>query len=344
MRMRLSSLVLPWAALALLGACTQAPGAADGPAAEDAAGSADGPAADLSAPDLSASPGADLLSPPPDLRDPPDLRVVDAGGRTTLRIVASNLTSGNAQSYDPGHGLRILQGLKPDIALMQEFNYGNNSAAAIRAMVDANFGATFAYYRQPSGSIPNGVISRFPILASGVWDDPNTSDRELVWARIDVPGPKDLWAVSVHLLTASSSVRNTQANTLVGLVKMNVPAGDYLVIGGDFNTDTAGEPCLTTLGQVVVTDLAMAPQPVDGSGKAGTNASRAKPYDWVLADPDLNPLRVPVRIGAQSFPSGLVFDSRVYTPLADVMPVQQGDSGAANMQHMAVVKDFTLPN
>jgi hypothetical protein len=37
-----------------------------------------------------------------------------------------------------------------------------------------------------------------------------------------------------------------------------------------------------------------------------------------------------------------VFDSRVYTPLADVSPVLMTDSAAVNMQHMGVVKDVLL--
>ena len=261
-----------------------------------------------------------------------------------LRIVASNLSSGASQSYDPGHGLRILQGLKPDIVLMQEFNYGDNQAATLRTMVTMNFGASFAYYREPMGSIPNGVISRYPIMASGSWDSAtdNSGTREFAWTRIDVPGPKDLWAISVHLLTDDAR-RPNQATELVNLIKANVPTGDYLVLGGDFNTDSATEATMQTLGMVLVTDLMKAPQPADQAGKSGTNASRAKPYDWVVADSDLNPLRVPVRIGAMTFPNGLVFDTRVYNPLADVAPAQQGDSAATNMQHMAVVKDFVIP-
>src|ERR1039457_6849019 len=47
---------------------------------------------------------------------------------------------------------------------------------------------------------------------------------------------------------------------------------------------------------------------------------------------------------SNTFPNGLVFDSRVYTPLSDVPPVQFSDSGSLNgMQHMAVVKDFAVP-
>jgi hypothetical protein len=63
----------------------------------------------------------------------------------------------------------------------------------------------------------------------------------------------------------------------------------------------------------------------------------------VLANAGLDALRAPVVIGAGSFAAGLVFDSRVYTPLADVAPVVVGDSGAGGMQHMAVVRDFAFP-
>ena len=67
------------------------------------------------------------------------------------------------------------------------------------------------------------------------------TNRDFAWARIDMPGPKDLWVVSVHLLTSSSGVRNTEATNLVNFIKANVPAGDYLAIGGDFNTDSRTE-------------------------------------------------------------------------------------------------------
>lgn len=129
-----------------------------------------------------------------------------------LRIVAANLTSGNGQDYDPGHGARILRGLQPDIVLIQEFNYLNNTASDFRAWVDDTFGADFSYMREPSpGQIPNGVISRYPILASGKWEDANVSNRDFAWARIDIPGDRDLWVISVHLLTTSSSNRNAEA-------------------------------------------------------------------------------------------------------------------------------------
>jgi endonuclease/exonuclease/phosphatase family metal-dependent hydrolase len=263
-------------------------------------------------------------------------------GGTRLRLVAGNITSGNQQSYDPGEGTRIFKGLHPDIAMVQELNYlPGNTPTEVRAWVDAAFGADFTFFREPvqSGGIPNGVVSRYPIKAAGIWEDPISPNREFVWTRIDIPGPKDLWAISVHLLTDDVK-RPNQASALRDLINANVPAADYLAIGGDFNADTRTEAAVTTLGAVVST---AAPYPVDQAGVGETNAGRNKPYDWVMMDRDLRALQTPVVIGGNRFPAGLVFDSRVYTPLADVAPAMMTDSGAVNMQHMAVVVDVLLP-
>ena len=100
------------------------------------------------------------------------------------------------------------------------------------------------------------------------------------------------------------------------------------------------EACITTLSEVFV---AAEPWPDDGAGNENTNGPRSKAYDWLLADTDLTTLAVPVRVGARTFPAGLVFDSRVYQPLADVAPIQFGDSDALNMQHMPIVRDFAFP-
>jgi endonuclease/exonuclease/phosphatase family metal-dependent hydrolase len=274
---------------------------------------------------------------PPEPPEPPEPPPPGDGGR--LRVVAANLTSGNDQSYDPGHGIRILQGLRPDVALVSEMNFRSNSEGDIRAFVDEAFGAEFQFSRQDGVSIPCGVVSRFPILASGVVDDPTLTDRDIAFARIDVPGERDLWAFSLHLSGSSSSNRSAAASALVDFIEAEVPAADLLVVGGDFNTDSRGETGVDTLGQVVATD---GPFPVDQGGDEDTNEPRNKPYDWVLADPDLDALEIPTRIGEQEFADGLVFDSRVFQPLSDVAPVEAGDSGSPNMQHMAVVRDFEV--
>jgi endonuclease/exonuclease/phosphatase family metal-dependent hydrolase len=259
---------------------------------------------------------------------------------TRLRVMAGNLTSGTAQSYDPGHGIHIFKGAHPDVALVQELNYGSNSTTDIRAFVDAAFGTEYSYYREGGAQIPNAIVSRYPILESGEWDDTSVSNRDFAWARIDIPGPVDLWAVSVHLLTSNASIRNTEAQKLVSYIKGKVPAGDYLVIGGDFNTGSRSEACISTLAQVTV---AQSPYPVDHKGNGNTNASRSSPYDWVLADGDLHKLETSVVIGGSTYANGLVVDTRVYTPLAELSPAVSGDSGAAYMQHMGVVRDFMVP-
>ncbi len=261
-----------------------------------------------------------------------------AGDVFRVRAMAANLTSGNLQSYDPGHGARILQGADPDIVMLQEFNYGSNSAADISGFVSQTFDGGFSYLRG-AGQIPNGVISRWPIVDRGEWADPQVGNRAFTWARIDIPGPNDLWVVSVHLLTANASTRNSEAVALVSRFAANVPSDDYLLLGGDFNTDNRGESAFTTFSsRFVVTG----PYPADQKGNGGTNSSRSKPYDNVLASPCLDRLQGAVRVGASVYPSGLVIDTTVYTPLTELAPAQFGDSNASNMQHMGVVRDFFI--
>lgn len=260
---------------------------------------------------------------------------------TPLRLMAANLTSGRFQSYDPGHGTRIFQGLQPDVVMIQEFNFADNSPAAIQGWVQGTFGPEYQYYREAGAQIPNGIVSRYPILQAGEWDDASVSNRDFAWARIDIPGDRDLWVVSVHLLTSSASVRDTEARQLRDYVLQQVPDADYLVIGGDFNTASRSEAALATLASLVETG---APFPVDQNGDGDTNAGRTRPYDWVVVDRGLLQYQIDTIIESQAFPAGLVFDSRVYNPLDEVAPVLRDDSGAENMQHMAVVKDFQVPD
>ena len=262
-----------------------------------------------------------------------------------IRTMAANITSGNEQSYE-GPGTRIFQGLQPDIVMIQEFQVSNNTSTQIlRSWVDTTFGENFSFFCENNSGIPNGVISRWPILQAGSWDDGplGVGDRGFAWARIDIPGEKNLWVISVHLKASSGSDnptrRDSQAQTLVSLIQANVPAEDYLLIGGDCNTYSYSEACLATLSSVV--DVS-APRPVDQSNDPDTNANRNSPYDWVMAEPELDALEVPVAIGSLSFSSGLVFDSRVFSDLSLVSPVQSGDSGATGMQHMAVVRSFRV--
>jgi endonuclease/exonuclease/phosphatase family metal-dependent hydrolase len=259
-----------------------------------------------------------------------------------VRVMAANL-NGNVQSWQP-YALRILQGLKPDVAAVQEFNYNNNTAADFRSMVDTAFGTNFSYYREPytaNGNIPNGIISRYPIVASGSWADSQQSqpNRGFAWARIDIPGTNDLYVVSVHLLTRDAPTRASEANSLKALIQSNFPSNAWVIVAGDFNTDSRSEAALTNFK----TFLSDNPIPADAEsgGDADTNNGRSKPYDYVLPSFALANYLTPSVLASHSFSRGLVFDSRVYSPLGDVAPIQAADSGLG--QHMAVLKDFKIP-
>ena len=161
---------------------------------------------------------------------------------TVIRVMAANLSSGTAQSYEAA-GIRIFQGLKPDIVAIQEFNYGDKSASAIRSFVDTTFGTSYSYFRE-SGSgytIPNGIVSRYPIRASGSWVDVDAgvNDRGFAWGQIDLPGTNDLFVVSVHLKASSGSDnparRYAQATNLWKLITANFPPNAWVIVGGDCN-------------------------------------------------------------------------------------------------------------
>lgn len=332
-------------------------GSADASVETDA-GALDAGTEDAGTPADAGSPDAGLIDAgPPDAGTPdagrPDAGAPDAGPRDAgfdaglwpdggirVRVIAANLTSGNLQTYDPGHGQRILQALGGDIVAIQELNVGDNSDASIGSFVEETFTPGFFFHRG-SGRIPNGIISRFPIVDAGEWNDTRTTDREFTWAVIDAPGPIDVWVVSLHLLSTSAANRNQQAIELLQYVNANVPPNTHLVLAGDLNTDGRAEAVVATLSASVVT---AGPWPTDGTlpdgGNGHTSTNRSRPYDWVLVSPSLHALGVPLVLEGQYFPSGLVFDTRVFTPLP--FPAIVDDSIGPNMQHMAVVRDFVM--
>ena len=263
----------------------------------------------------------------------------------SIRVVAANLTSDNKQSYSPdngnhsnpeGAGARILKALKPDIVMIQEFN----TSVPARQWINKTLGKDFVFMAEKGMQIPNGIISRFPIVESGSWDDPVLNNREFAWAHLRLPEKRDLWVVSVHLHSKGEDSRATQTAALAKFIAKNVPKDAMLLIGGDFNSRTTREPCLKELASVVV--IPEHP-PADQHGEISTNAPRNRPYDWVLASQLLDKAAIPVKLADAEFPNGLVFDSRVFEPLDKVAPVQKSDSGVPNMQHMAVVRDFKIP-
>ncbi len=274
------------------------------------------------------------------------------GDSIKIRIVAGNITSGNKQSYDPGHGIRIFQALKPDIALVQEMNYKNNSDSDYKNFAQQIVGTNCYAIDDADYQIPNGVVSKYPITSHGYWKDPKINNRALMWAVVDIPGDTDIFAVSVHLHTKPTTDQTTAAKVIVdeiAKVKEKNPGKYYYVVGGDFNGPTAvssdgfGKNNTFYVG---------GPHPVDENGDEETNANGSNQYDFVLADYPLHEFQVPVvyysnedSTKTKCYENGLVFDTRVYSQsVLDeyFSPAETGDSGASQMQHMAVVKDFLI--
>jgi len=70
---------------------------------------------------------------------------------------------------------------------------------------------------------------------------------------------------------------------------------------------------------------------------AGRALQAARRYSAIAADAP-HALHMP----SHTFTNGLVVDTRVYTPTNDLLPAVATNSGAFQMQHMAVVRDFTV--
>lgn len=258
-----------------------------------------------------------------------------------IRIMAANTTSGVYQAYeDPG--IRIFQGLKPDIVLIQEFNY---QSGTIRQLIDLAFGPEYYYYVEPGGEqIPNGIVSRWPIKASGEWNDTvGPSNRDFAWATIDVPGDIDLHVISVHLKSGESSIQEAEANLIKANVQANFSDSEYIVVGGDLNTTTRTSSAVTVFKSFLDADDHT---PVDRNGNANTNAPRSSDYDWVMPNGTLDRYHTILYVGGadRAYPEGIVFDSAVFPNVqSEVFPVQNGDSHVSGMQHMAVMKAYDIP-
>lgn len=266
--------------------------------------------------------------------------------------MASNLSSGSLQRYETP-GLNILKGLKADIVAMQEFNvsnsFGVNTTPALSNMVATTFGTNFVYFRETGYSIPNGIISRYPMLTNGSWVDSDTgvNDRGFVWAKIGLPDTNILYVVSVHLKAGNDSSpppsdasrRTAQAAEIKARIGTNFPANAWVIVAGDMNIYDESEGAVATFA----TFLSDSPVPADQNGDSDTNAGRNERYDRLLMSFSMTNMLVPVVMPSRTYTNGLVFDSRVYTNLTDVPPVAMGDSGVSGMQHMAVIRDFRIP-
>lgn len=255
-----------------------------------------------------------------------------------ITIMSANLVTGaDSKYYDPG--TRIMRGLKPDIVGIQEWNITNVS---FRNFVDVNFGTNFSYYIEPQATnyfpIPNGIISRWPIKASGEWADPVVSTRDFAWATIDIPGDRDLHVVCIHLYASGTDAdRAEEAGYVTNYIATaGWPSNDYVVVCGDLNLNTRTDPAMLVLTNIVSDSR----KPADQNGDTDSNSNRTKPFDYVLPGPSLNSNHTTVVVSGSNFVNGIVFDSRLWTnPPA---PILTNDSAAVNADHMAIMKAFSL--
>ena len=287
----------------------------------------------------------------PPQTDPPQPPQTDH--TQTIRFMSANITSGNQQTYDDGKGIHIFKAFKPDIVVIQEFNYTSGATALTKEAFGDNF-----YHYKGTGRIPNGIISRWPILSHGTWDSNITSDREWEWAIIDIPGDRDLLAVSVHL---HGKDHNKEFQPLLNQITAKQKEGNYYVIlGGDFNTDKrdSAVSSLCSKNSILTCSSKSGMYPVDQNENGMTSGERDDYYDYVIFDKTLDTYEIPITIGSHTYSHGHVIDSRVYSDLGelgDIPPVQAGDSWLCetsphcdgnretrtNMQHMAVIRDVT---
>ena len=251
----------------------------------------------------------------------------------SITIASANLSDNTSQSYeDPG--IRILQALQPDVLAIQEFNY---RAGTSQDLVRQIFGPAYSFSREKGGvRLPNGIVSRYPIVAFGQWEDPYVQNRKFAWATIGIPGPKPLHVVSVHLVQNRAERRVPEARHLLQLIRKQFPEDDYVVLCGDFNVTTRGSEALAELTKWFVDSH----RPADQKGNENTNAGRNRPYDFVLPNAALAPFHVPTVLNGEKFPDGLVFDSRLWNP--PPAPAEWEDT-ARDMQHLPVMKTFRIP-
>ncbi|MDP8235227.1 MAG: hypothetical protein P9M08_02480 [Candidatus Erginobacter occultus] len=274
-----------------------------------------------------------------------------------LKIATQNVSK--IGTFAGNQSIRIFQGLAPDIVLIQEWGL---SEGTYRGYVDQAFGADFSVVAglanpYDSWCQNNGVISRWSFQSTGYWADPN-GGGDFVWAQIDLPGETDLLAVSVHLKAdaGEESVRLQQAQGIKTYIEDYIAGQSftgYVVVGGDLNAEQQYEWCMQTFATFL---KPWTYRPQDRLGNEETNQSRTKPYDWILPNQLLDDHQSTLIIGAESYgyQDGIVFDSHVFSrsapgptpgpadPLWNLPPVLYGDSWSTVMDHMAVMKSFSV--
>lgn len=246
--------------------------------------------------------------------------------------------------------VRIIKGLQPDVACLQEWYVDYPADYDFDGWISAAFGAEFVYHRASSGYQPNGIVSRWDILSSGSWPDLQRENYYHDWAVIDLPGATNLQVVSVHLHSSDEAIRIEQIKDIIHYIEANFSNSHYLMIGGDFNTaNRTSQPIPTLLnsanwsGSCWVTTSDGTPTDQAG-GDDDTNVNRTYNYDWLIPNTLLGAEIMNLDLGEDSgvYTGGIVFDSRVFTPLSAVDPAQYDDTANGDQDHCPVMKSYDV--
>jgi autotransporter-associated beta strand protein len=273
------------------------------------------------------------------------IRDDDAFTLATVNLTSGTLTVGDGTRPYDDPGQRLLKALLPDVVAIQEWVVTNGMTNA--TFVSSIFGDEYEFYVEPESDTyaqPNGIISRWPITASGQWaDGTGTGARDYAWATIDLPGAVDLNVVSVHFKAgdAEAATREAQARELTNYIaNAGFDAGDYLVIAGDLNLSNRTEAAMTVLLNLVSDDQV----PTDKAGDSHTNPSRIeanrRPYDYLLPNAALELQHTGMSYNGTSFANGFIFDSREWGD--HQYPALGSDSEALNLTHRPVLKVYSL--
>lgn len=164
-----------------------------------------------------------------------------------------------------------IQALQPDFVLFEEVDFNSdrswhvdqqqildNALAGMSCSKAINYDSPYLFYpfQEPIGKSLSGLLtySRFPIASALRRSLPISSsvtkivdlDRCYTVSRVPVENGRELVIYTVHLTayTSDKSVREGQMDMLFNDMRGEYAAGNYVLCGGDFNTDLLAESLL----------------------------------------------------------------------------------------------------
>ena len=237
----------------------------------------------------------------------------DGGPTSRVRVMAANLTSGSNQSYEAA-GHRHLPGAAPGRRAHPgvQLRLGQPAHARRHRVRDGLLllrGAAHGRHpRRRREPLPHPAVRRRgPTPAPPIAPSPT---RASTCRARSTSGP----SACTCSRRAPPSAR-PRRRSCSGTSRPRCRRATTSSSAATSTPTPPSEQALTILSAAVVT---APPYPADQSGNTNSSINRNHPHDWVLASPGLAALEEPVVIGAGTFATGLVFDSRVYTPLSDV--------------------------